>query len=782
MLSGCALLQRKIIVVLKTPHSENYVVDGDTLIEGYALNRNYWIAYSDRNPNATRTSRENEMPLKKLSFMEPVCVVQEKGDYVKILKYNADVDLAETKGNVSRKTARNYGWIKKEHLLLWPASLQNSATRYTVKAVTHFGGNAILNQPQRFITNDSLLLFTTPSLQTPSDKKISAGKIVYLYKQSQDGKSVLIGSESLVTPENANQIMLGWISKDAVAIWGARTAFNLYANAPDSIGLYRTEQELNVTDVFKPLLNSNGLRARSTFENIFPVRNKNCYNSKTLQTGYLENIMDYTHNSVYNVLGQSIDYQKYQKIVSDGDQINIVFVFDISDNNKKYFPLIKSVIQDLQVYFDTTNQLRNCRFGAVTYRHNTHDGDTVASVLPLSRNLQQVEKYIDKKFAKNLYADESIYQPLFAGLNEACNMLQPVKDQTNIIAVIGTTGNDDAATTYSMEQVIKKIIYVQARMLFFQTINKTADAYNDFMLDAEKIIFNSATSIAELKKQKLVDINDVITTPSYNISNGDSGIYSLDYPRQSMTQGFAVFPKKGTVMQAGVFRKCFDSLAKQVTSDNRNVSQKLTEYFRTIGIKSTSFRPEFAGYTEKVNLNPDMAKSFTTSGNSFFIPAYVKAEPGSLDMQNVSFGLFLNEAEYDKQMELFYHIYAKTASGEKFRKKKACRRYTRFIKHYLATNKIHTDEKVKWMTLGNVLYSYTGFISPNLLYNKVTLYNLKSLSKEKTLNIFNSYKYAADAMQEKKNTARVRINNNGHSYYWISEDMMPGTVQMTKAE
>lgn len=781
LLSGCALLQPKQVQVRKTPGHKTYILKNAVLRDGYQSTKSYWIAYSDRDPNTTITGPENEMPLKKMGFMHPLYIVKEKGNYVKVIQYNSDLDLSETKGKLPRKAAKNYGWIKKDRLLLWSTALQDYNNSFVVKAVTHFGGDAVFMHPQRFVGNDSLLLFHTPSLQLPSGRKIKAGSIVYPYKQSEDGKSLLIGAEPFITTDNAAQTMLGWISKDAVSVWGTRSAFGLIRNAPDSVGLYLTAHQAIATDSFQPLLNHSGLSARSIFENIFPLQNKRPYSSQLLQSGYLDNIMDYTHNSVYNVLGDSIAYPQYQRIVTNSNRVNIVLVLDVSANNSNYFPLIKSAVQDLQLYFDTTTLLKNCRFGVVTYRQKTCAGDRIPDVLQLSSDFQQVEKYIENKLSKSHCGGESVYQPLYRGIVDACRLLQSIRDETNIIAVIGTTGSDDTSN-YTLFRAIGKLSYVQARLLIFQSISKSGDAYNDFVLSAEKMITSTAASIAELKKNKLVDINDVIDQPSYNMRHGDSGIYSLDYPHQSMTQGFALFPKKGALMPAGTFRQYFDSLIVQIIQDNQNINRKLHDYFQTVGIKSTSFRPEFDQYTGKLNMNTAIAKTFTTSGNNFFIPAYIAASPGSLQPQPVSFGLLLNEPEYDRQMEQFYAIYAKTAATEKFRKKCACHRYKKFLKHYVTSTNIKPMQKIKRLTLGEALYTCTGFISQDSLYNTMTLHKLKKQNKKMVLDVFNGFKYAADALQEKKNTGSVKMNNNGQSYYHITADMMPGTVMAKKEE
>jgi hypothetical protein len=69
-------------------------------------------------------------------------------------------------------------------------------------------------------------------------------------------------------------------------------------------------------------------------ENIFPV-NLALEGTPTLdtKTKYFTNILDYSKNYVFNVLGEEIYFDRYKEITERDKNINIVFALDISAAN-----------------------------------------------------------------------------------------------------------------------------------------------------------------------------------------------------------------------------------------------------------------------------------------------------------------------------------------------------------------------------------------------------------------------------------------------------------------
>lgn len=776
--TGCAKLPfNKKIRVAKSPAAKPYLkADSIGLSDGSAQQKSSWICFSDRINNATQVSISNDMPEKKLAFLEPLFVLKKKGDFVKVAAYNASVNLKETKGLTSKKALKIYGWIPKEKLLLWNGALKETHTSFAVKAITNVAAEEMILKPEKYFSNDSLLLFSTPDLTQAVPAKIAVGQLAYIYKISADKKSYLLGNAPFFTPDSIKQVVTGWISVNAVSVWGTGAAFTYKKlEAGDTaristIGLYTSLKDS------VPALPIKSLEERTAFENIFPI--KNAADSGNIRTAYLGNVLDYSRNKVLNVLGKPVWYNKYKEILRNNTHLNVVFVIDGGASNRLYLPSVKSALQDLQLYFDTTSYFKTTKFGAVIYKQTKCNADTGSSVQPLTGQYGDVIKFIQDKERRTDCADENVYQPVSNAIANACSLLGNVKNETNVIIIVGTTGDDFNHTNIS--SVSSAISRVQARLMFFQTIGKSADAYNDFILAAEKTVISSSQNIAELKKEKLVNQEDVIPDASYSLQAGDSGIYFLDYPTKSMVQGFVLYPKKGEVMPSGMLKKNFDSLLHQIIIDNRKITRSLRTYFKSnIGINNTEIYPQFHMFPGVKNPVPtEFVKAIINNKNNFFIPAYAPLHTGIPD-SIINYGVLLTEAEYDRIAFYFNKIYKSSGAGkEKFRRKRGVRNYIGFMRSYLAK---HGDQsrKIKTanLTASEALKLFTGYAGKtDSLIQNMTLGNLKASKKiddKSVLVFFNQFKYAADAMIENKNAQDVRINCNGQYYYWVDKKLMP---------
>lgn len=779
LLGSCAKLPfAKKTRIAKSAVAKPYqLLDSTETIDGNARQRNWWVCYSDRVNNFTQVSPGNDMPQKKLSFLEPLFVVKRSGDYVKVAAYDPSVNLKEAKGLVAKKQLKVSGWIRKEKLLLWSGALKDKYTSFAIKVVTNVAGEEMFRKPEKYFSNDSMLLFSTPDLTETQPSKIAIGQLAYVYKVSADKKSYLIGNAAIGTTDSIAKSILGWISVNAVSVWGTRTAFTYTGDIPlatarqKETGLFVSPQDS------MPALSPDMMEERTTFENIFPLYHHSFADSGNIRTAYLGNVLDYSNNSILNVLGRPIAYNKYKEILQHLSRLNVVFVIDGGRNNQLYLPSVKSALQDLQLFFDTTAYFKTTRFGAVLYKQSKCSSDSSGDAKPLTAQYGEVIKFIQEKEKAPTCADENVYQPVSKALLSACDLLKDKKNETNIIIMVGTAGDDFGSI--NIASLSSAVSRVQARLMFFQTINRSADAYNDYILAAEKTVISSSQDIAELKKERLVNQDDVLPNTAYSLQAGDSGIYYLDYPSKSMTQGFVLYPKKGEVMPSGMLKKNFDSLLRQVIADNRHVIQSLRTYFRSnIGINNTTLLPQFNLFKNITNPVPTaFVKQVVNTENAFFIPAYAHAGTEATD-STMNYGVLLTEEEYDRTVLYFREIFKLSgAAKEKFNRQQAVRKYMHFLRTYAEEHGgKKSKKKVEKLSTAEALQLYTGFISTDTLTKGLTIGNLRSssrISKEKLVAFFNRFEYAATAMINNKNMPGVRISCNGTFYYWADKKLMP---------
>jgi len=764
--TGCKLLPLTGKTrILRQPQPRCYLNEaGWQLLDGGLHGRSWGAVWSDRVGNHTQISLSNDMTAKALDNLQPLYVLRKKKGMAKVAALKTDVNPGTTRGWVPRKSLNRLGWIALQQLLCWPTALKDMHSGQAVKAIACVGHSDMLQHPEVYFERDSLILFTAPDLQTKTATHIAPGSLLYVFKLSEDGKSCLVGGQSVITPENASHVMLGWISRNAVKFWGTGPAFTWNGTEDNaSAGL------LVGTDTMATLPVAD-LSSRTRFENIFPLASHHSPQTDTINTHYLDNILDYSRNKVYNVLGQPVYYNRYREIVGRAQRLNVVFVIDAGAGNRLYLPAIKSVMQDIQLYFDTTTPRKLARFGAVMYKRNPCSGDSLPDMMGLSPNYTDMVSFIDCKATLAGCADQELSQPVYAGISEACTLLSPYPDETNIIVVAGTTGDRPSLPLADVATAVSK---VQARLLFFQTVNKTADTYNDFVLAAEKMIMATAQNLVLFKKERLVNVSDVIPDHAFSLQAGDSGTYYLDYPTRSMTQAIVSYPRKGQTMMPGVLKRNFDTLINQVLMDNRHVAQSLHAYFRSnIGVSQTYIRPAFEPLFEAATqpVSPALASMFTHLDPVFWVPAHCAATTAQ-----PNYGVLLQSQEYDKVASRLQEVFLQSGGARKhFFKRRAVRSYLRYLRQYRKAMQLPVSRReIRRITPAGALRLYTGYICTDSSYNALQLRRLKKKPRAEVMAFFRRLQQASVTMTEQKYSPAIQIDCRGTRYYWLSKPVLP---------
>jgi hypothetical protein len=82
-----------------------------------------WIVFSDRDENYTYTSPGGTLVMKKLKFMDPFYVSEERNGYIKLIKYQPG--MVQGRKLTNKKSSQSYGWISKSKVLLWQSAFIN---------------------------------------------------------------------------------------------------------------------------------------------------------------------------------------------------------------------------------------------------------------------------------------------------------------------------------------------------------------------------------------------------------------------------------------------------------------------------------------------------------------------------------------------------------------------------------------------------------------------------------------------------------------------------------
>lgn len=764
----------------RTPEPSQYgQIDNATVINGFSKKAVPWIAISDRSRNTAYLDKNDEKSYKEVKFLEPLMVLKHRDGMVKVAEYIPDALMKK----VSSKQVKTYGWIPESDLLLWSSSLKSEKTGFPVKVAVVPNNTEVVKNSERYYKNDSIMVFSSPSLIEQANVKIPNGQMVYVYKQAENNKRFLVGKKPSIDIDSIGKSLYGWVSSNVISSWGERSAVkmkNTTGITETTLGIHEGSPGGNDSENRVAVLLTD-VNKRTPLENIFPVTLPlNEPPAPDSKTKYFTNILDYSKNYVFNVLGEPIYFDRYREITEKNKKINIVFTLDISAPNAPYAPIVKSLLQDLQLRFEKPSYFNQVRYGVVLYKNNSC-GDNVA-VSPLNTDYSKITTFIDQKSNEMNCISNSGYQPVNEGLMAAGDLLSNFPDETNIVVTVGTS----AAQSGNMYGVINSLTQAQARLIMFQTSARSSDTYNDFVLMSENVVTNTAKNIAELKKQKIINQNDVLTKNNFNLVEGDEGFFSLDYPKQSMAQGFVIFPKKGDIATPGYLKKSVDSLIAQVTLDNMTLDKSLNDYFHSsVGAGRTDvdlkYKYLYPGLTNPVPAG--IAAQLINYGNPFLVKGYIPKELKDFK-PGLEKGILISEAEYDNLKSFYTEVYQKTgAERADFSQARAVREYIKLLKKYNPTSKFLDKGDLYKQPMSYSVGVSTGF--DNSEEELMTKYMLKGWKKSKIVtnetarNYFRHYKDLAERMLSHRNDPAVKIQQNGQTFYWLNEYFMP-TMQPTE--
>jgi len=767
----------------RTPEPSQYgQVDNSPVVNGYPKKAVPWIVISDRSRNTAYLDKSDEKSYKEVKFLEPLMVLKHRDGMVKVAEYVPDALMKK----VSSKSIKTYGWIPESDLLLWNNSLKSEKTGFPVRVAVVPNHSEVIKSAERYYKNDSIMVFNSPSLIEEAKVKIPNGQMVYVYKQAENNKRFLVGKKPSIDIDSISTSLYGWVNANVISAWGERSAVKLKNDTQV------TESALGIHEGYPGAADAESRTAilltdtnkRTPLENIYPVNLAlNEAPTPDSKTKYFTNILDYSKNYVFNVLGEEIYFDRYREITERDKNINIVFALDVSAPNAPYAPIVKSLLQDLQLRFEKPSYFNGVKYGVVLYKNNPCGENVMTS--NLSTDYSKITKFIDEKTNEMNCASNSGYQPVGEALSAAGNLLSNVPDETNIVVTVGTSANQSG----NMYSVISSLTQAQARVIMFQTSARSSDTYNDFVLMSENVVTNTAKNIAELKKQKIINQSDVLTKNNFNLVEGDAGFFSLDYPKQSMSQGFVIFPKKGDVATPGYLKKSVDSLIAQVTLDNETIDKSLNEYFHSsVGAGRTDvdlkYKYLFPGLTNPVSAG--IAAQLINYGNPFLVKGYI---PKNLKdyKPGIEKGILISETEYDNLKNFYTEVYHKTeAERADFNQSRAIKEYIKLLKKYNPTLQFLDKSELYEKPMAYAVGLSTGFDnSEDELMSKYKLKGWKKpkiVLKETVRAYFKNYKNLAEHMLSHRNNPAVKIQQNGQTFYWLNEYFMPTTQTVDEPE
>ena len=789
VLGACSPINR-FTRVRETPnvYSRNYCC-GQVAVSKSMDKKNPWIVYSDRGNNKTYYRPGGKVVLKETAYMEPFAVIGEKGDFLKLVKFNPSAFENGKLKDLSQ--LEYYGWVKKDHLLLSSHAVTDVATGFVIKMVTMLKDTSSLERLDNFISEGSVVLYQEPEMLTPIGK-VPFQQPLFLLKKSADNRKCFVVGKERFSPEESSSVVSGWIPSSLLMPLGEYLYWN-YQNVPITKSVLTAN--LNIGEKHCLVADSSDW---SNLNPIYAIKELD-ENSFSVHTTVSVPVLDMNGNFVYGLSGKTISRSAYEKALVDKKHINVMLVFSGQRQVYDRFGQLVSSFQqmdDMLKKYDSDFRLGYC----VGFDSGT-DG---MGICPLNANVSEVLSSLEH------YADLQQNRPASLGgdawmaLKKALPSMSDYRSECNVLVLVGENGNLKGQVESSL---IDDLVNLNCRIVGCQIYSNQGNSFNNFVLQVEDMISRSSDKLVKQKKDLLVHSEQL--SPNNQYREISENVYALDYPLNSMWQGRILFPKKKESLSPDLLLSELDSLLAEAVVDNNDIIAHLQNSFHKVGTGRSIVNPV---WSERMGIATDTLTDLLKPICSLnpYTRFSLNMELGKKEMKKGEYVLFLTETELDRIRQFLRDLtlvrvdyrYSASATQKKQKYKSCVGLFEQEAKAlpdtlprtYVNTSKVRrsmqkaflywaNEEKVyptKKRTLKQMSLSQNQQLIFSLPASSELLdsYSLRSLRKKKVLtdrdlDELQEYYLLKQRKLEDAIISENRFDYNGQIYYRIGADCLP---------
>jgi hypothetical protein len=742
-----------------------------------------WVVYSDRNDNQIYSDNSLSKVVSKVQFLDSFFVASIDGEAFELIKYNKYV--LKNINKIGDPAKLDYvGWIDRSRLIVNDNSLMQSSTRLPYKFVTMLNGNKVFDNFKKYADGTKLKIYSDPNLAVEYTKaSVGFNEIVYVYRQQMD--KVLIGKKPEFTPGNAKSVVIGWVPVGLVQSWGTRLCIEpVKTNEKD---VYNTvvfpsqEQALNSklhASIAIPLERTGcepeeQMWAKSPVFNISLHKGTDGVTRKLLQSGVVLNPFNKKEAYIYNVNGAKINYTKLCELIESSHKTNIVFALNMSNDTKEYMAVLIQTLQDLDTYFGSGFEDQEVKFGFLNCAEN------VASPVLHSSYNEVMHPMIN--LVKESVALKKTASPagILNGLTAANNFFKTREKENNIVIMISSQadeGSADAAYKTRSVKVSEDLAKQNARVIFFQPYSGNGNNYAPLVTQAKYVLEKSSEKAVVCKRENHVgDKNEVTYTNTFNsLETGSTNIYCLDFPENSISQGFLVFPTVGNKTEGKFLSKAIDSLLAQIDADNKHTIGSMTSVFNSPGIFNAKPDAHFERYYRFYEMVPKDLEVQTKNINFNYFASGFTISPANAT-RYYKHSLLLSKDEYNELWQLFKSLKFDLVSQTPTEANKTnC--YNALMKA-LNTYSVKTGNlQNRNVSLANFFWETCGYYTNNPVLYKFNMQHLitgMTISRDEFSALFLELNKVTARFYSLANNKKYIFWSNGMQYYWVNEEFLP---------
>jgi hypothetical protein len=782
-------------------YSMNYCI-GEVKAPKTDLNKEPWIVYSDREKNFTLNKAGGKVKAKDIDFLDPFLVIKKKGEYLRLIKYTPDV---LKNGRLVHKKAEYYGWIHKSHLLLNQQSVTDIASGKKTKMLPLIADTIPIIDPDRYFVADSVKTYKDLEFNSTA-ASIAHYDIVYQLKVSDNGNRTLISKKPYIKAGEAKNDILGWIDNSLVKDIGTGLHVNLFTIPHDSLQfVVKKGQNILLTEDFAE--NASFLSDQYKTLQYNPVSSYSTRNGFiAFKTRIAVPVFDYSNNYIFNVNGDHITRKDFRTITKELKKINISFVFEGQEQTVEQFPQIVNAIQNLQPLFENDNTAEY-QFNCVLAFDDKQTAKLAGT--KLHPDFNQLMNYLSGKANSKDRLRPVKLSKAWSGLRAAVDQFDSERNATNLIILIGEKGY---ASELADSDLARKLLQNNCRLCGFQIYAGNEDIYNNFVLAIENMITSYADGLLQKRKNIFVSPEQVKRNNYYRETGSGKNMFQLDFPENSITQGFLFFPQKMETLPLEYIVSDIDTIVQQIKADSREIIRRMSKAFYSFGNNRTLFDSLYVsnfGLTGMPVPTKPLLSKFNNTTPAWYLPSKTIILTDSIN-DRLNYYLLLSENEMQELKDFIKSLSAvevdlKYQAETKKAKKKACncpeddlfaeqeitksagsnmppeyagtgkvrkhlyKQYIKTIKYCKLCNE--KAGKLKLLTLAQAQFHITGCPTFNETLNRIML---KDIKNEKILpdraldDLINYFKEKLPDLEKAE-----QFNSNGEIYYWLDRKYLP---------
>jgi hypothetical protein len=738
-----------------------------------ALSNQFWSIWIDR--TGVTTSNGNTP-----KFMDKFFVVEEKDKLIHIVL--DDGSFSNSMGQFTTEPV-DFGWVDKAYCVLSPNTLFSLNTNFRLKVMTITTPDQMRGEMERIKDGAKKLAFyDTPTATTPNSKETPLFEFFFILKK--EGNRYLVSKrDNISRGKSTADFVNGWVEIPSVQVWEQRQALepNWYQDAADERMKFNIKSSL-FADSAKARLFVTTHDGSSAFWNDdryvnryspywkrLPVLKKT---GNIIETAVVSDLIQENGKTVKN--DQMIDIQKLlNEQIFKSRNINIVFVIDGTNSMGPYLESVRSAVMEGAAAVQSSDN--TFRYGAVIYRDYIKPEDDGCYLIHKLSDFSQFTRFmltVDAQDPK--CADMTTSEGMYLGLKKVENILRGFEQQTNIIILVGDSGDREGEGRIVESDVIPLIKKYNCGILSMQVHHGNDQSYEDFISQLSELGLRNAEGISDILRQKYgaLNLTSLTSKPRWVRNNqGSKTLYSLQY---SPVNGELQYVPRGQVISAEVVKNEVKRIITLTDSKNDSIIADLRKLLNVVPedqTKESGLTQEAIQILMKAGFTMDQIDILRQKNYQFMLRGHTPVKVDSLVSPLYNYVLFLDQEELNDMKITLDRLYDPKQTANQRRDKLK----TTWME-ILRANYGVKPEEIEGKSLSELMGLITGLPSLNPLLQKFKMTDLTDVNKVSDSefdDIVNSIKKKRDDLNRLSGNKDFLFLSNDRAWYWIPQGYLP---------